>query len=253
MGDYLEMCNDAEKFNETRSNFHESLKDISAAKVKENFMKTLDKLKASIVQLCDIWKVISPDKVEDEMPFHPCEIPPDIQLVQDQLQEKNDIVSVVEVFGNSLNKDSYKWIEEISLMENDHPEDITLTLMSVKLTPTPNDSDFAKSVKSITNRMIGFEKLYQWFFYSVPLVKTPILDLKSFKKSMKKSYSTAKNLVLILSYYLSLEKSRVSEDIVGSSLPHEAEEFRHHLKTLQKLIKSKFEIWNGKDDTYKAK
>ena len=70
---------------------------------------------------------------------------------------------------------------------------------------------------------------------------------------MKKSYSTAKNLVLILSYYLSLEKSRVSEDIVGSSLPHEAEEFRHHLKTLQKLIKSKFEIWNGKDDTFKAK
>ena len=244
ISEFIEVLELIEKFNKTENTFHESLATRSA--MKENFVNSLEGLETMTYHLCEIWKVWKSSALGRIHGFQygcreidPCQIFQDVQSVQVHVEDGIIFTSINDVFGEQLNNETYKFVDSIVAMEKTEPEKIPILLQDVSVTIDASDSDFAKSVKSLTNGLIQFEVGFHSCFKSLP--NNQAKDM--FRSAFNGPYFVAKNLVLILSYYLSIEfyPERGNEKFIDLLM----------ILIFQMRIKKR--DWERKDESFKAK
>ena len=192
-----------EKFNQTENSFRESLTNMT--KMNKNFVDSLEELETITSNLCEVWKMLKHSalsKIPGCQEIDPCIILHDVQSVQKKLQTENSFDSIIEGFGDTLHNESYKFVDSIVVMERKEPEKIPIFLQNINVTIEENDNDFAKTVKSLTNGFIKFEIDFHSCLKNLPIKQARDM----FHHTLKGPYFVAKNLVLILSYYLSRER-----------------------------------------------
>ena len=129
---------DAMKLKEIEETLYDSLKKTSPDKVKGNFVKTLKGFMIVTEDLCNIWKSSAFSKSKEFRAMNPCSIIQQLLFIEKQLRSESNLDSIIKVFENRLQNDSYIFVDTIIAMESTNPETIPVLLQDVNF----NSKDF---------------------------------------------------------------------------------------------------------------
>ena len=214
----------------------------SSSQIKEKFMIALDSLDKTSRQMCKIWET------DDLDISNPCVISEGIQIVQKYLHQQPNIWNLVDTFGNifGMDKFSYKYVQDFF----DSSDNDQLVKLPEFLYTGPIESALTQTSKAWINHVVGFHRISLHLGMPNDMSMPPVL--RNFTQNIL--YLTAKELIVDLSFYMTVEKERSKyQTILLQSSQKEANYFKNQLLELKKELETATKSWNRKGKKFRAK